>query len=138
MPRKACRPDLFIRIQKCVCRSLLLPNCRSSHGSSLKLDEVILVKNVFSAIEMARALNEKKVWQVEECLDHLCLLGHLEKSGSKYSIVGWLPPVVNTVPKRKNQPCPVCGKPIKRRHGRSEFHDPSQCEIDMVGKILNN
>jgi hypothetical protein len=39
-------------------------------------------------------------------------------------------------PKRKPVQCPVCGRPLKRRHGRRDFHDPNKCQMDNIRDIM--
>ena len=41
-------------------------------------------------------------------------------------------------PPQKPMQCPGCGKPLKRRHGRREIHDPHLCGMDNLREIMGN
>ena len=47
----------------------------------------------------------------------------------------WRPPQGSSKPAAEGQKCPRCGRPIKRRHSRGEFHDPEKCLMNNIRDI---
>lgn len=41
-------------------------------------------------------------------------------------------------PEKKPVQCPGCGRAIKRRHGRRDFHDPNKCLMDNIRDIMRD
>ncbi len=41
-------------------------------------------------------------------------------------------------PEKKPVQCPGCGRAIKRRHGRRDFHDPDKCTMDNIRDIMRD
>lgn len=49
----------------------------------------------------------------------------------------WTPPMETVRPELGSQmQCPKCGRPIKRRHQRGEFHDPDKCTMNNIRDIM--
>lgn len=41
-------------------------------------------------------------------------------------------------PEEKELQCPGCGRPLKRRHKRGEYHDSHKCQMDNLRDIMGN
>lgn len=63
----------------------------------------------------------------------------VRSSGDRYEIVNFDPSKVVEVEIDQGElKCPGCGRPIKRRHARSEYHDPHKCEMDNIRDIMGD
>jgi hypothetical protein len=139
MAYRGFRPDLMARIRRAI------EDSREPTVSAASLS----------------ALLEEPAWQVLECLVRLVDWGALDPpnppsdpralkkarlryrkpkgknpESAEYPIREWAPKA--DAPPAQLKPsalCPKCGRPIKRRHGRGEFHNPDKCLMDNIRDI---